>query len=205
MSEPDDTDRSAGAHEETFLRRWSRRKTEAGSATGDTAATTAPATPGPGDAATPASVSAPAVEAHPATGDGATPAATASTAPVDLPDLDLLDQDSDYSAFMAPGVDADLRRRALQKLFHSPKFNVFDGLDTYRDDFTSFPALGSIVTVDMRYQLDRAAKRALAELDEAQGKPAGPPPTEATAVVDVPSTETVTPAPETDDRADSPA
>jgi hypothetical protein len=80
-----------------------------------------------------------------------------------LPDLDQLDQDSDYSAFLAPGVDAELRRRALRKLFCSPKFNTFDGLDTYRDDFTSFPALGDVVTADMRHHLERLAKRLVEE------------------------------------------
>jgi hypothetical protein len=83
---------------------------------------------------------------------------------VELPDLDLLDQDSDYSAFLAPGVDLPLRRRALRKLFASPKFNVFDGLDTYRDDYTSFPALGDIVTADMRHHVERLAREALENL-----------------------------------------
>ena len=84
-----------------------------------------------------------------------------------LPDLESLGQDSDYSAFLRPDVDVTLRRAALRKLFHSPKFNVFDGLDTYRDDFTSFPALGGIVTVDMRHQLERAARELAARAEDA--------------------------------------
>jgi hypothetical protein len=78
---------------------------------------------------------------------------------VQLPDIEQLGQDSDYSAFLTPGVDAELRKRALRKLFHSPKFNTFDGLDTYRDDFTAFPALGDVVTADMRHQLERIAAK----------------------------------------------
>jgi hypothetical protein len=78
-------------------------------------------------------------------------------------------------------------------LFASPKFNVFDGLDTYRDDFTSFPALGSVVTADMRYQVERLAKKALEVLDE-QTKPVEP----ATPVAAIAASEADTPvAPET--------
>ena len=113
---------------------------------------------------------------------------------VKLPDLEQLDQDSDYSAFLTPGVDAALRKRALRKLFSSPKFNVFDGLDTYRDDFTSFPPLGDVVTADMRHHLERLAKElasrtedapppappaaavATNAADAAQASPAAPPP-----------------------------
>ena len=85
---------------------------------------------------------------------------------MELPDLESMDQDSDYSAFLAPGVEQSLRQRALRKLFASPKFNVFDGLDTYRDDFTSFPALGDIVTADMRHQAERLARKALSALEQ---------------------------------------
>ena len=83
--------------------------------------------------------------------------------PVELPDIDLLDEDSDYSAFLAPGADADLRRRALRKLFSSPKFNAFDGLDTYRDDFTTFPPLADIITVDMKFEAERLARTLLVD------------------------------------------
>ena len=86
---------------------------------------------------------------------------------MELPDLEQLDQDSDYSAFLTPGVDAALRKRALRKLFSSPKFNVFDGLDTYRDDFTSFPPLGDVVTADMRHHLERLAKELVARTEDA--------------------------------------
>ena len=93
-------------------------------------------------------------------------AATAGAPPVvELPDLAQLNQDSDYSAFLTPGVDAALRRRALRQLFSSPKFNVFDGLDTYRDDFRNFAPLGDVVTADMRYHIERLAKAALEAAD----------------------------------------
>jgi hypothetical protein len=156
MSGHDPRDTPAAADDEPFLGRWSRlkaqaRESEARAAAGPDAQEIAPAAVPPADAA-------PAGEPP----------------PVELPDIDQLGEDSDYSAFLTPGVDAELRKRALRKLFHSPKFNVFDGLDTYRDDFTSFPALGNIVTADLRHQLERAARElaARAEKELAPGKSA---------------------------------
>ena len=78
----------------------------------------------------------------------------------DMPSLDSLGEDSDYSGFLSPGVSEALRRRALRKLFTSAVFNVPDGLDDYDDDFTSFQALGDIVTSDMRHQAEMEAERA---------------------------------------------
>ena len=150
MSERDPPDTPAATSDEPFLERWSRLKAEARKR----------------DALQPAPADADPDEPVPAT---PADAATAGEAPppLPLPDLDQLGQDSDYSAFLAPGVDAALRQRALRKLFRSPKFNVFDGLDTYRDDFTSFPALGDIVTADMRHHLERAARELAARTGEA--------------------------------------
>jgi len=148
MSKGDRDAASEGTGDEPVLARWSRLKAQARRPE----ARPAPESGARGDDEPPETAAA--VDA--ASAEGAPPA------PVQLPDLEQLHEDSDYSAFLAPGVDAALKKRALRKLFHSPKFNVFDGLDTYRDDFTSFPALGSIVTADMRFQLERAA-RELAE------------------------------------------
>ena len=136
--------------EQTFLRRWSRLKAQARER----------------EAHPDAPADAPAGEPAVATRADAGPAGE-SPPPVELPDIDQLGEDSDYSAFLTSGVDAELRRRALRKLFHSPKFNVFDGLDTYRDDFTSFPALGGIVTADMRHELEQAARRVAANAGKA--------------------------------------
>lgn len=54
----------------------------------------------------------------------------------DLPPIDSLTIDSDFSAFMQPGVDESLRRSALRKLLRDPRFNVMDGLDVYIDDYS---------------------------------------------------------------------
>jgi hypothetical protein len=140
------------AGDESFLGRWSRLKAQAR----EREASPAPAPDAPGSAEPPEA----AAQASP---DAPPPV-------VQLPDLEQLDQDSDYSAFLTPGVDAALRKRALRKLFSSPKFNVFDGLDTYRDDFTSFPPLGDVVTADMRHHLERLAREFVA------GTEGAPPP-----------------------------
>lgn len=150
--------------DEPFLQRWLRRKSEAASGETPSEEPSEAATPGP-----------------PADGEGAPPDETAidpaaPDAPVeaeaerpitdaDLPDLDELDENSDYSMFMAAGVSADKRRMALRKLFRSPKFNVTDGLDDYCEDFTKFDPLGSIVTAEMRHHAERLARKALEGLD----------------------------------------
>ncbi len=65
------------------------------------------------------------------------PAAGASTRLLpELPALDALTIDSDYSGFMQPGVDEALKRGALKKLFSDPRFNIMDGLDVYIGDYS---------------------------------------------------------------------
>ena len=73
----------------------------------------------------------------------------------DMPPLDSLDADSDFSLFMAPGVSEQLRTLALRKLFHLPAFNVTDGLNDYDEDFTQFAGLGDVVTQEMKRMLKR--------------------------------------------------
>lgn len=52
-----------------------------------------------------------------------------------LEDVALLTPDSDYSAFTAAGVDAQVRNEALRKLFHSnPHFQRGDGLNVAIDE-----------------------------------------------------------------------
>jgi len=79
----------------------------------------------------------------------------------DMPDLNKLNEDSDYSGFLSPGVSDKLRKLALHQLFHGQSFNVCDGLDDYDEEFTSFESLGDIVTADMHFQMEEEAKRKL--------------------------------------------
>jgi len=119
--------------EEDFLRRWSRRKITAKHPYAEGQTDTTPLSPEP--------------PARPLPCDA------------DMPALDKLDDDSDYSGFLSPNVSDELRDKALRKLFHSAAFNVCDGLDDYDEDFTTFEALGDILTADMRHQLEMETER----------------------------------------------
>lgn len=55
-----------------------------------------------------------------------------------LEDVANLSHDSDYSVFMASGVDEAVKRSAMKKLFTNPHFNIMDGLDIYIDDYNKF-------------------------------------------------------------------
>lgn len=53
-------------------------------------------------------------------------------------DLESLTYESDYNLFLKPGVPADLRGRALRKLWRSnPLLANLDGLNDYDEDFTT--------------------------------------------------------------------
>lgn len=84
----------------------------------------------------------------------------------DMPPLEQLTDESDYSDFLSPSVSDALRKLALRKLFHLPLFNVVDGLDDYAEDFTKFAALGDIIPHDMKRMLEREKRKELEELEE---------------------------------------
>ena len=78
----------------------------------------------------------------------------------DMPDLDSLDEHSDFSPFMSSNVSEGLRNLALRKLFHSEGFNIRDGLDEYDGDYTSFEKLDpTTITADMRHRMEIEAKK----------------------------------------------
>jgi hypothetical protein len=126
--------------EEGFLRRWARRKTELRSDVREGQ--------GPAPARSPEHAPAPLRDgtalAAPVSFDGASlpqPAQTAEMPAAERPlptmeDVATLDKDSDFSAFVARGVDQAVRRGALKKLFADPHFHVMDRLDVYIDDYT---------------------------------------------------------------------
>jgi hypothetical protein len=125
--------------DESFLQRFHRRKTEARRQA-----------PPPADPAEDVALPAAPVDGPPA---------KAELTDADMPPLDSLDAQSDYSGFLSAKVSETLRRAALRKLFHSSEFNVPDGLDDYAEDFTAFAALGDVVTADMRHRLAAEARR----------------------------------------------
>ncbi len=178
MSRSDPPDSDAAPTEGDFLRRWSRRKAQA--RTPEPSRTSKAAEPEPLDpeAAHAASLGAPSsVRPLPEAADpgcldsvsgsesAQQPVAEAERvarpAPTDadMPPLDSLNQDSDYSAFLSPKVSLQLRQAALRQLFRQPKFNVETCLDDFQDDFQNFAPLGDIVTTDMRYMTKVKARR----------------------------------------------
>jgi Protein of unknown function (DUF3306) len=106
--------------DDNFLSRWSRRKIDAKTATTRDA-------PAAQHAGLP-----PAVLPVPT----APPPAPEVKAEAPLPPVESLTFDSDFTAFMRPGVDEALKRTALKTLLQDPRFNVMDGLDVYIDDYS---------------------------------------------------------------------
>jgi len=108
---PRTAEKSKAAEEEGFLGRWSRRKL---------------AEPAP-----------PAAEAVPAPEDQAPEAEPAPVRPEDLPDIDSLDEHSDYTVFLKEGVPEVLKRKALRRLWRSnPVFETWGlaGLNAGRSE-----------------------------------------------------------------------
>lgn len=119
---------------EDFLERWSRRKLETQHADQDAVVSES-------DAVTD-SVSVPDER-------------EAVLTDADMPPIETLKEDSDYSPFLSPGVSDDLRHQALRKLFAQPDFNITDGLNDYDEDYTHFTGLGKVVTHEMKRMLQR--------------------------------------------------
>lgn len=144
---------------DAFLTRWARRKRVARDGRDPDASTTG--APGEETAHAP-----PAAEASAtATDDRAV-----EPGDEDMPPLESIDGDTDMSGFFSPRVSQAVKKAALRKFFHSPAFNVVDGLDDYDDDFRNFAALGDIVTSDMRTQMEREAEKAREQARKALDK-----------------------------------
>jgi len=125
MSASDDTPRFS-------LRRWSQRKAEARVVTAQRHEPPAEVQPAPDLHRATTNVTAAARDADARTHD------QEPTPPVpELPPIESLTPQSDFSAFMQPEVDDALRRQALRKLFSDPHFNVMDRLDVYIDDYST--------------------------------------------------------------------
>jgi len=92
----------------------------------------------------------------------------------DMPPVDSIDEDTDMSGFFSPKVSQAVKKAAFKKFFHSPLFNIVDGLDDYDDDFRNFEALGDIITSDMRGLMEREAERARQAVADDAGESAPP-------------------------------
>jgi hypothetical protein len=111
-----------GAPEDSFFSRWSRRK--------EAVREGKPLPPEPEPSAVPV---APAPSAADLTDAEAPPAGEQPALTLD--DVARLTRESDYTAFVARGVQPEVKNAALKKLFTDPHFNVMDGLDTYIEDY----------------------------------------------------------------------
>lgn len=135
-----------------FLARWSRRKR-------GLEAEEVEASPVPAVAAEEADEAAP--ESVQAAGDDPVDPRTgkrmSELTDEDMPDVESLTAESDVSMFMAKNISSALRMRALNKIFMSPKYNVYCVCAEYAEDYTNFTPLGDIVPHDLKQAIAREA------------------------------------------------
>ncbi len=129
--------------DEGFLRRWSSLKRAGGESVPDMAEAGKDALPAVrGEAGSPEARSA----GDPAPED------------LDLPSIDSLTKDSDFTAFLREGVPDHLRKLALRKLWRvDPVFSIIDGLDDYDEDVRAELALGTKILEAWRQKEKKAA------------------------------------------------
>jgi len=104
----------------------------------------------------------------------AVPAVDPQAPPPELPPVDQLTIDSDFSGFFHPKVDESLRRAALRKLFADPHFNIMDGLDTYIDDYSQPNPLPAAMLAQLK-QAQKILDWARQTDEEVKKKAAEPP------------------------------
>ncbi len=156
---------STGRDESGFLGRWSRRKRGAEVLEEEVSEDLLSDSPDT-DATHPINTEEGNITRPVADGIDAESLPEAPLTDADMPDVETLNADSDFSPFFSDGVSKELRNAALKKLFFSGKFSTRDGLDDYDDDFTKFEPLGDTVTSDMKFHARRKEKARLAELEE---------------------------------------
>jgi uncharacterized protein DUF3306 len=159
VTEPDDQ----------FLKRWSRRKLET-------------------ETAAPPPEAQPQLEADPEPLAESTEIEEHQALPPDLPDVDTLGKDSDYTGFMRDGVPEELKKLALRALWRSdPVLANLDGLNDYDEDYGAIARIGA----------EFMRKLALEEQKKDRAEPAA---TESPEEPESPSLETPeSPSPENND------
>lgn len=126
-----------------FLSRWSRRKAEART----------PPVPAP--------------EAPPAAAPATAPTEAEPDPVADLPPIESLTPDSDFSPFLRAGVPDDLRKAAMSRLWASdPLFARPEVYDLHMDDYTQ-PAITEAVETAWNF-----GKEAVERLNAAAHQPA---------------------------------
>lgn len=66
-----------------------------------------------------------------------------------LEDVTALTPASDFSGFVAKGVDTAVKNAAMKKLFSDPHYNIMDGLDIYIGDYSTHDVLPQSVIDEM--------------------------------------------------------
>ncbi|MGH6944979.1 MAG: DUF3306 domain-containing protein [Geminicoccaceae bacterium] len=131
------------AEEEGFVGRWSRLKHEARRRRPEPPARSeqgGPPEPSEGATSEPAGSRAPAGVADAEAFD-----------PASLPDIESLTYESDYTAFLEKGVPAEMRNRALRRLWRSdPVLANLDGLVEYGEDYSGIGTKPMIVRTAYR-------------------------------------------------------
>lgn len=152
MSEREERSRQVAEQEqeEAFLTRWARLKRQSRQPAAEPAADDSEK-PRAQEPDQPAQAGAPPSEEVLSSGQGV----DHDTGVAELPSLESLTEESDFSPFMKAGVDPDLQRQALRKMWRNPKYAFIDELDPYRADYKAFTALGDILTADMKYHAAR--------------------------------------------------
>jgi hypothetical protein len=146
---------------EGFLSRWSRRKlaTESERKAEEASA--------PAAAGMPASAALPATAAPVTSPPGTATqedAAGDGPPPLTLDDVARLTPESDFTPFVARGVDEAVKRSALKKLFADPHFNIMDGLDTYIDDYSKFEPIPAAMLASLNHA--KALLNPLSQLEQ---------------------------------------
>jgi hypothetical protein len=121
---------------ESFFSRWSRRKAQADP---ENEMTQQPAPARQSDVR-------PSEQA-----DKDTASAAEQQPPPTLEDVAALTPASDYSRFVAPGVDDNIKRSALKKLFSDPHYNMMDGLDIYIEDYNKFEPISPHLLAGLKH------------------------------------------------------
>jgi hypothetical protein len=115
---------------EPFLQRWARRKAEADSPAAEESAAAATDIQTESVSGAPLAPRDVSPDVSP---DGEEPEIDLAS----LPDVDSLDESSDFSVFMQNGIPEELQKRALHKLWRlDPSFGHIDGLLDYGEDYT---------------------------------------------------------------------
>lgn len=165
------------AEDERFVSRWSRLKREARKAPAEPQGEAAWQSPAKADA--PAARPAPPDDAAAGDARGREAEDTRLPAPFDpasLPDIESLNFESDYTAFLREGVPRELRNRALQRLWRSdPVLANLDGLLEYGEDYSGIGTKKTLVRTAYRVgrgMIDRALEKETRESEAAPRPPA---------------------------------